>query len=161
MRELILLRHGHSEENHQDDINRHLTAHGEKEVQHTVKELHKLGFEPQHIFSSPAKRAAQTAKQAEKIFFHLKLHTEIQPTIYHAVATDLLTFVETWDESLSAVLLVGHNPGLSESARLLAKQPLQDLKAGEAYWLQWPDKDSWEDIANGVVAADVKVMKVE
>lgn len=161
MRELILFRHGHSEENINDDINRQLTAHGEKEAKHTAKELQKMGFVPQHIYSSPATRATQTAHAAEKVFNNTSLRVEIQPTIYHAVPTDLLTFIETWDEQLFTAILVGHNPGLSESARLLSKQTLPDLKAGEAYWLQWPNKDSWEDIANGVVAADVKVVKVD
>lgn len=161
MRDLVLFRHGHSEEKIDDDINRYLTVHGKKGVQHTAKELQRLGLLPQKIFASPATRTTQTAEQIEKILIKPKSYTEIQPTLYHAVATDLLTFIETWQEELTAVILVGHNPGLSECARLLSKQSLPDLKAGEAYWLQWPKQDSWQAIANGIVATHVQVVKVD
>lgn len=158
MRQLLLLRHGASADNMSDneDINRPLTPHGEQQVLHMAEKLQKEGFIPERIFSSPAKRALKTAQEMAKLLGN-KVQVEIQPTLYLASTADILTFIDTFPENCESMLVVGHNPGLSECAGLLAKQHVPDMKPAGICWLQWPQHETWEDIANGA-AVEVKAL---
>lgn len=152
MRQLLLFRHGTAAEKtaQLDDLNRPLTEHGVQQVIHMAEKLQTEKFVPECIFASPAKRTLQTAQELGKIF-GINDSIDIQPTLYHATTADILTFLETCPEEIDSIILVGHNPGISECAGLLAKQHVPDLKPAGICWLQWPEHESWEDIANGLV----------
>lgn len=115
--EIILIRHGKAEEMGEDldDLQRHLTDVGKEEIQKLAPRL-KEKLEPLDkrtiiFWSSPAKRALQTAQLVAD-----ELHTPINfihDFIYEGDFEKLSDEVQKLDED-TTVLLVGHQPNLSE-----------------------------------------------
>jgi phosphohistidine phosphatase len=70
------------------------------------------GITPKLLFASPAKRAWETA-QAYRDALKLPLHSEAR--IYEATLTTLLYLIEEAFETCDSVMIVGHNPALSEA----------------------------------------------
>lgn len=115
--EIILIRHGKAEEMREglEDLQRHLTDVGKEEIQKLAPRL-KEKLEPLDkrtiiFWSSPAKRALQTAQLVAD-----ELHTPINfihDFIYEGDFEKLSDEVQKLDED-TTVLLVGHQPNLSE-----------------------------------------------
>lgn len=113
-RELLLLRHAKSawDTDAATDFDRPLTQRGRQAAPQMGHWMHHRGLRPDHVVSSPAKRALQTA---EKICVELQvdqgaIHWE--PRIYEANVHTLLKVLAECPAKARRVLLVGHNPGL-------------------------------------------------
>ena len=70
------------------------------------------------VFASDARRTRQTAELAFPSHAGLRLHFE--PALYAASLKSLMAFVRQLPADVSAAVMVGHNPGLSELALALA-----------------------------------------
>jgi len=151
MKKIILLRHGHTVPAlpSVDDVDRELTIEGEQEILQAAQRIQQYHFNPQHITTSPAIRAAKSAHIVAAELEYPEASIEIQPFLYLAPATDILVFIEAFSNDWNSILILGHNPGLSECARLLSKKPLDDLKTATGYLMQWGKHSSWKKIANG------------
>jgi phosphohistidine phosphatase len=121
MRELILMRHAEatSAAGATDDFQRPLTNHGRELV---LRAAHAMAVEhgaPQLIICSPALRTLQTAE--------LLLQTQSLPpavlrtesSIYLATVTTLQRLVRQTDDAVMRLLLIGHNPGISQLLQTL------------------------------------------
>lgn len=134
--ELILIRHGKAEERQAaiDDSWRKLTAEGKKRL---YKTLPSLGFlikniDKSQIWTSPLVRARQTAEIAARILgiSDIAEHEFISSGEF----ADLVTALA--DQRTSAtVILVGHEPYLSEWTRQLCATSLT-FKKGAAACIQ-------------------------
>ena len=93
------------------------------------------------VFASDARRTRQTAELAFPSHAGLRLHLE--PALYAASLGSLMTFVEQLPADVSAAVLVGHNPGLSELAFTLAGSG---------------DPADLERLAEGLATADAVVL---
>jgi len=114
--DLFILRHGEAEQRvstEHSDFDRPLTAAGQEEVLGIAKSLNKLGIKFDIVVTSPLKRAHQTAMIAAKVFNNeqrVEEWNELKPegnrlNLYHKLSQ----FKEQ-----SSILLVGHEPYLSE-----------------------------------------------
>jgi phosphohistidine phosphatase len=116
-RKLILLRHSKAESyGSVQDFARELTPSGRKKAGSAAKQILKKGLTPQLIVSSGAKRALQTAQIVAQ---SLGLDTDsilVDDEIYHMRGVDFLPLVNALPDSLQTVLIVGHNPAISEAA---------------------------------------------
>ena len=100
-----------------DDDDRPLTEKGERRVRQVARGLRKTGLKLEKIVTSPLPRAAKTAEivaDALKIAYLLEDDDILRPERGPAAIRDWL---KTRGES--RIMLVGHNPNLSELLALL------------------------------------------
>lgn len=119
MKKLYILRHAKAAHNNKiDDHERPLTLEG---VEHCTRVAHYLAKEqiaPEHVMCSTAIRTRDTiATIAESYPLSSPLYL---PRLYLASAGEIFRIIEQIDESITSVLLCGHNGGLHEFAALLA-----------------------------------------
>lgn len=113
-RDLLIMRHAKSlhDEADIDDFDRSLAPRGEKDVARICEKLRDLGMIPDHIYSSPAKRAKQTA---QLVCSHLSLPEDrlsLHPELYNARLKTLLAFITSIPDDFHMPMIVGHNPEL-------------------------------------------------
>lgn len=77
------------------------------------------GIRPSLILSSPAVRAWTTAKSiAHEIGYPLEFLQQ-EDRLYHASTRNLLELIAEQDEGFNHLMIVGHNPGLTDFANHL------------------------------------------
>ena len=133
MMELILWRHAeaHDAKEGQDDLERALTPRGEKQAARMAAWLERQLPQGLRVVSSPARRTEQTAQALGRKY---KLRAELLPD---GTPTDLLELVQ-WDKGNGAVLVVGHQPLLGQTAAHLLGlgQEACSIRKGAVWWLR-------------------------
>lgn len=127
--DLLLWRHAEAVDSLPDE-QRELTTRGRRQAESIAEWLAERRPKDLRIIVSPAKRALQTARLFTREF-------EITPKV--GVAADyrsLLTAVG-WPETGGAVLVVGHQPTLGQTASFLLTGQAADLsfKKGALWWI--------------------------
>jgi phosphohistidine phosphatase len=122
MKFLYLIRHAQAEEYSKSgsDFNRVLTTKGEADAELIGIKLHDMDVNPQHLVTSPAARALQTAELICEELQQKKQDIKKDTRIYNASAADLLEVINEQDEQYKSIALLGHNPGFYEIANLLS-----------------------------------------
>ncbi len=114
-RELWLLRHGKSDRDLAvDDFDRPLKKKGKKDLERVSNWLLKENLIPDYFLSSPAKRAISTAKILHKIISNDTLPLVQDKRIYQEGFERLKTVLAECSIENKKVLLVGHNPELTD-----------------------------------------------
>ncbi|WP_411886219.1 SixA phosphatase family protein [Polaromonas sp. YR568] len=145
--DLILWRHAEAEDWPEgdpqggSDLERSLTARGEKQAARMANWLDRQLPEGARIFVSPARRCEQTALALGRKY---KIRNELAPD---ATAAQLLELVQ-WPLSKSPILVVGHQPILGETiAQLLGLQASEcPVKKGSVWWLRSRDREGHNQI---------------
>jgi phosphohistidine phosphatase len=121
MRQLILLRHAEAQSQGAGipDFDRALTGQGRTEALDAAECLKRAAIRLDGFLVSPAVRARETALiVAAQLDFNQELLYD--ETLYHGDAMALLSRLQRCDARAVSVLLVGHNPSVSELVRYLA-----------------------------------------
>lgn len=125
-RELLILRHGKSDwDAGTDDFNRPLKDRGKRAAQRMGVWIHRQQLLPDHVVSSPATRALETARKLCKAMGIGDQGIQRDSRIYEASAEELLEVLADCPQGARRVLLVGHNPGLEDLLLMLAAEPLE------------------------------------
>lgn len=140
--DLILWRHAEAEDWPEgdpqggSDLERSLTARGEKQAARMANWLDRQLPEGARIFVSPARRCEQTALALGRKY---KIRSELAPD---ATVEQLLELVQ-WPSARSPILVVGHQPNLGQAiAQLLGLQESEcPVKKGALWWLRSRDRD--------------------
>jgi len=114
---LLLLRHAHAEEAQgRADIDRPLSAGGRTQALDAAQVIALAKLACDAVISSPALRARETAVI---VAAQLDLADDIQfePALYPGSPGAVLGALRHCADSISTLLVVGHNPGLSELAQ--------------------------------------------
>lgn len=130
-RTLILLRHAKAErEAGVADIDRPLTARGRADAAAAGAWLARYGTLPDQVLCSPSRRTRQTWAEvrlgiAEAAGGAAEAAPDYKPAIwyetglYHGTAGDLLSLLRRVTPQTSTLLVIGHNPTVSEVSELL------------------------------------------
>lgn len=126
MRKIILLRHAKAGWNEpgQSDLERHLTGRGENDCLAMAKRLKARGLDANRaiILCSPARRTRQTAAHVMRILGAEPDRVAVDQRLYLANPADLMLVLGEQADAVDTLLLVGHNPGLTDlTARLSGK----------------------------------------
>lgn len=118
MRRLLLVRHAKSSwgDPTLPDRERPLNERGKRDAPKMGRRLAALGVDPDVILSSPARRALKTARiLAEELGYRLE-DIRVDDRLYAAEAEVLLKVIRELGDAKPCVMLVGHNPELTELA---------------------------------------------
>lgn len=127
--ELILWRHAEAEDGF-PDMERRLTAKGERQAEKIADFLRSRLPDPTRIMASPAVRTQQTARALSRKF-------ETEAAVGPGSDARAVLKATGWPHAKGCVLVVGHQPYLGEiAAMLLAGEGLPfTVKKGAIWWL--------------------------
>jgi phosphohistidine phosphatase len=110
------------------------------------RRLRKGGVQPDLIVSSPAKRAIKTAKCIAGALDFPEVDIFEAAEVYDASAGALLKLMRSLPEAKRDVMLVGHNPGLTDFANLFLQTGIDTMPTCGVVRLAF-DAPQWCDIS--------------
>lgn len=120
MKILFLLRHAKSSWDNASlaDFDRPLNERGNNTAPFMGEAMTRRGYAPAVVVSSPANRAASTAKLVkESAGFNSELRYDDR--VYEASPNSLRQVVSELDDAFGSAMIVGHNPGMEGFVRYL------------------------------------------
>ena len=145
MRKLILLRHAKSswKDTSLDDFDRPLNRRGKKDAPIMADKLSMRKIKIDLIISSPAKRTTETAKIFANI---LGYQSEIifNDKLYEASYNEILEVINLIDDKYQNVLLVCHNPGITDLANYISNYFIENISTSGIVGLS--TNNSWKNI---------------
>jgi phosphohistidine phosphatase len=124
MKRLLLMRHAHANaaDAGTEDIDRHLSARGRGEALNAAARIERAGLRLDALLVSPALRTRETATivAAE---LDLPLALTIEPELYPGDPAALVRVLSRCPAGCATVMIVAHNPGISELAQQFNQAP--------------------------------------
>jgi len=144
MKTLTLVRHAKSswKDTRLRDIDRPLSKRGERDAPRMGKRIAAAGIRPSLIISSPAVRAWTTAKLVAAEMAYPLEFLQREDELYLASLDDLLSVVAAQETGFNNLMLVGHNPGLTDFANFLSPGLTSNLPTAGVVSVQF-DRDDW------------------
>lgn len=129
MKTLTILRHAKSswDDSSLPDHDRPLNARGKRDAPIMAERLRHAGIRPSLILSSSAVRAWSTAKKVAQEISYPAEFLQRDEALYHAGLSRLLQILNEQDEGFNSILLIGHNPGLTDFANYLVPDLTDNL----------------------------------
>ncbi len=115
MKRLILMRHAKTEPWSEgiDDFGRALTQQGHSDAARMAEELIAIGWSPERIIVSSARRARETCSEVAQVFSGEKVRP--MESLYLTGVRGLSEAVGQ-NDGASTLMVIGHNPGLHDFA---------------------------------------------
>jgi phosphohistidine phosphatase len=148
MKTIYLVRHAKSSWKYPslDDFERPLNKRGRKNAPFMGKILKKLKVTPDLLISSPANRAAMTARiiaaainyPLEKIVYSEAIYEFSEDALIRVIKKKI-------DDSVNASMVVGHNPAINGLANFIGDQPISNIPTCGVYCVEL-NISSWSKI---------------
>jgi phosphohistidine phosphatase len=147
MKTLYLLRHAKSSWDFSDlsDHDRPLNKRGRTDAPLMGRELLSREVQPDLIVSSSAVRALTTATLVARELEYDLDHIKINGDIYGADCPELVRIITEMPEDVNTLLLVGHNPTITEVANTLSPEHVADIPTAGLISLSF-DTNTWAEI---------------
>ena len=147
MKTLYLVRHAKSSWKFPelDDFERPLNKRGKKDAPAMGRFLKDKDIMPDIIISSPAVRASMTTRIISDILSYPLSRVKYSDKIYEADTTSLLKVVSRIDDKYNSTMLVGHNPGMTYFANMLASARIDNIPTCGIICAEL-DISSWQEI---------------
>ena len=148
MKTLYLVRHAKSSWKYPDldDFERPLNKRGLKSAPIIGKILKKLKVTPQLVISSPANRAAMTARIIATAIDYPLENIRYSETMYEFSQNALIHAVKQIDDAVNQAMVVGHNPAINGLANYISDQPIGNIPTCGAICVEL-DISSWANIS--------------
>jgi phosphohistidine phosphatase len=98
-----------------------------------ARRAEELGLVPDHLIASPADRASATAREFAKALGFPLPRIRHDDRVYLAEPAQLVEILRSVPDQVRRVMLVGHNPGISELAEWLTGEDLGHLPTAGLY----------------------------
>jgi phosphohistidine phosphatase len=146
MKTLLILRHAKSSRDDPKlaDHDRPLNERGKKAAKEAGRFLRDEDLVPDLIVSSTALRARKTAQKAAKQCEYPRA-IELDDQLYLASAPTHYKIVRKAESSSRRLLIVGHNPGISEFLNQLVSHGDEELPTAGLAVIQLPIKE-WQEL---------------
>ncbi|WP_154854118.1 SixA phosphatase family protein [Cyclobacterium xiamenense] len=148
VKELLLARHGEATAPSfaVEDMQRSLTPAGSQQVERLGRTLAINGQTCDYLIHSPAKRCSQTAAILAQ---QLSVKTcNAHRSIYQASREQLFRQLTQFPKEANQVLLVGHNPAVSQLAAYLTGESHLVFSPGMMARIHFTDQE-WEAVSKG------------
>jgi len=144
MKILTLVRHAKSDwkDASLSDKQRPLNQRGEKDAPEMGRRIAAHGIRPSLIIASPAVRAWTTAKIIASEIGYPTEFLQREDSLYLASLNDLLDAVVAQDNDFNSLMVVGHNPGMTEFANFLQPGLTNNLQTAGVVSVQI-EGDDW------------------
>lgn len=148
MRELLLMRHAEAAPRAIDgtDFGRPLTPSGRMAAARAGQRLLEQAPRPQLVLYSPASRTTETAELVAGKLDVQRTALKPEPKIYLATGTALARVVADFGAEHTCVLLIAHNPAISDLASALQPSAARSLATAEWRHISLAI-DRWEALA--------------
>jgi phosphohistidine phosphatase len=147
MKTLYLVRHAKSSWNYPEleDFERPLSKRGRDSALLMATILDKRKAVPDLVISSPANRAAMTARMLANAIHYPLEKIQYSETIYLSDETVLIQVIKNMNDSVKRAMLVGHNPGLTGVANTIADEPIDNIPTGGVCCIDFRIR-SWKEV---------------
>ena len=147
MKHLLIARHAKSDwDDHSlADIDRPLNKRGSRDAPMMGKRLFNRKIHPELIVTSPAVRAMTTAALYAKALHYESDKIVSNNAIYQASPEQLLEIIRHFDDDIDWIMLVGHNPCMSQLVNLLLGNFAANMPTCSLYGLEFA-VDEWQAI---------------
>ena len=145
MKTLTIVRHAKSSWDNASlaDSERPLNGRGERDAPVMAERIHAAGVRPSLILSSHAVRAWTTAKIIAKELHYPVEFLQREKDMYLASADRLLSIIARQDEGFNHLMIVGHNPGLTDLVNTLVPNTTGNLPTAGVVSIAM-ETDTWE-----------------
>ena len=157
-KKLTLIRHAKSswDDGELDDIERPLTRRGEKDAARIGQWLKEQHWRPNAFWTSNALRAMMTAKIIASTAKLSLSSLNKKKKLYLADASELLGVINTLDDRIDHLALVGHNPGMLDLINALTGEMIDSLPTCAVYIIEFPCR-TWQEVTTGSGMTQVKI----
>ena len=144
MKTLTIVRHAKSswKDSSLPDKKRPLNRRGERDAPEMGRRIQEHGIRPSLIVSSPAVRAWTTAKVIAQAINYPREFLQKEDRLYLASLDDILDVIVAQDNGFNNLMVVGHNPGLTDFANFLVPGLTNNLPTAGVVSVQ-VDQDDW------------------
>ncbi|HKU15076.1 MAG TPA: histidine phosphatase family protein [Steroidobacteraceae bacterium] len=146
---LTLVRHAKTEPAApgQEDWDRVLEPRGQRDAPEMARRMKQHGLKPDLILSSPAVRAITTATIMLRELGVAAQKLQQDERLYLASPKDMLSVIHELGGRARHLMVVGHNPGMTEFAdRISAEREVDNMPTCAVYSLQFEIKE-WSELA--------------
>jgi phosphohistidine phosphatase len=121
VKRLLLLRHAKAAPPQEAlaDFARPLAERGERDARRMAERMRQHGLRPEWILASPAARAQRTAQHVAAAFDYPDRNIALDARLYLADPDELTAVIGTQEPAIANLLVVGHNPGLTDFTRTM------------------------------------------
>jgi phosphohistidine phosphatase len=153
LKRLTLMRHGDArwKDTGISDLERPLNRRGTGAAEAMARRLLELELVPDLMLVSPARRAQQTAEVVARELSIPPRRVLREEKRYLAAARDLLQVVQNAGPRIAHLMVIAHNPGVSELMQLLVPKGSGSGLATAAVCSIAFSSESWESIGSGEV----------
>jgi len=129
MKKIHLIRHAKSSwtDISLADIERPLNQRGIESCRIMAGEILNAGCNFENIFCSVATRAQSTIETISKHLPHKNITWQLEPNLYTFSCGDLLTWCQELDDSLQEIVIVGHNPAMTDLCNQISDGHIDNL----------------------------------
>jgi phosphohistidine phosphatase len=149
LKRLTLMRHANAQwkDPQITDFDRPLNRRGISEAEAMGRRLLELQLIPDSLLSSNARRAEQTTEVVARELGISARNVHTEESLYLAPADAILRIIRSTGPRIAHLMIVGHNPGISEVVTLLASnRGIGALTTGAVCSFTF-DTDNWADVA--------------
>lgn len=153
MKRLTLMRHGdaHWKDPGRPDMERPLSRRGSAGAEAMGRRLLELKLVPDLLLMSPARRTLQTAEIVARELALPARRVVPEETLYLASAADILKVVHATGPRVAHLMVVTHNPGVSELIEQLAPDARIDGLATAALCSLTFSSSDWSALGPGAL----------
>jgi phosphohistidine phosphatase len=150
MKQLILVRHATAEPERfpQKDFDRVLADYGHQEVRQLGNFILEKETFPAHIACSAAARTKQTASLLKETLRKDDISLIESAELYNAGYQVLMDFIHKFSDEHQSMLLVAHNPGISQLATVLSSTSPYQFSTAAGLCLEF-EASTWKNILHG------------
>lgn len=151
MRQLYLMRHAKSSWKYPlADLDRPLSQRGFEDAPRMGQRLARRQTRLDFMLTSHALRAMRTAEAIASELAYPMEKLCIQPRLYTENPAEIIQLIRGIDNQFHAVLLLGHNPVLTELANRFAHVPIVNVPTAGVVHLE-VDLECWQDFQSASV----------
>lgn len=150
MKKLFIVRHAKSSWDFPelDDFDRPLNSRGKRNVPEMGRRLAAQNVLPDLLISSPAKRAAATARRIAEVIGYSKERIRKDRDFYHGDIGDFMNVIQNTNSEVNSLMIFGHNPGLTDLTNMLSGSSIYNIPTCGIVEIEF-NVDSWDEVRKG------------
>lgn len=147
MKTVYIVRHAKSSWDSQDisDEKRPLLEKGKKRTKKVIDYFHENQITVDYIISSHAVRALETARIMALGLKYPADQIKVDSSLYYATGDSIIDQFYDLPERYDSVMIVGHNPALTDFVNLFLKEPIENLPTSGVVSLTFKT-NRWEEL---------------